>query len=196
MIRVLFIDLFGVLIGSNENSILKYVGENSECDLLTIKSVIFGELCMQLERKEISFNEYYQIILSKLNCNLDFITFQSIWINMEMGLLPMTQYISKYSKHFKLYILSNTTNRHINIIRKKYPFISQFDGIITSEQAGAHKPDQKIFEYASQLVNQKFKHCAFIDDCSFNVQAALALGINSHLYQKEDELILFLDGLL
>ena len=57
MTRVLFIDLFGVLIGSNENSILEYVGENSDCDLLTIKSVVFGEACMQLERNEISFNE-------------------------------------------------------------------------------------------------------------------------------------------
>jgi HAD superfamily hydrolase (TIGR01509 family) len=196
MIRTLFVDLFGVLIGSNEKPLLEYIAKRSKCDMLTIKNIIFGEYCMKLERNEISFNEYYKTILLELNSNIDFVEFQNLWNHMAMGILPMTKYIAEYQKHFKLYILSNTTEQHIDSIRKKYSFISQFDGVITSEQAGAHKPDKKIFKYACSLVKQNFENCAFIDDSIYNVRAASALGINSHLYLTDRQLRVFLKSLL
>ena len=108
----------------------------------------------------------------------------------------MTKYLKQYQKHFKIYILTNTTNNHIDRMSKKYLFINQCDGIITSETAQSQKPEEEIFTFACLYANTEQNNCAFIDDSVANVKAAQILGITSHCYQNEEKLKHFLKSLL
>ena len=196
MISVLFLDLFGVLIGADNDSIIKYVVDVCQINTKSAKETVFGEDCMRLERNEITFNQYFNNLSYKLNGNIDLEEFKFRWGEMQIGLLPMTKYIKKYHKYFKIYILTNTTNKHIQRISKKYIFINECDGVITSEMAKSNKPAVEIFKFACLYANIKSENCAFIDDSAANVEAAKKLGIKSHLYQNKEHLKQFLNSLL
>ena len=196
MINVLFLDLFGVLIGADNSSVINYVADTSKISKIDAKEIVFGEDCMRFERNEITFKQYFTNLSYKLNQSIEIEEFKLLWNRMTLGLLPMTKYLKKYQKHFKIYILTNTTNNHIHRISEKYLFINQCDGIITSEMANTHKPKEEIFKFACLYANTELNNCAFIDDSIINVKAAQILGVTSHLYADEKKLKQFLDTLL
>ena len=107
MINVLFLDLFGVLIGADTSSIINYVADTSKISKIDVKEVVFGEDCMRFERNEITFDQYFSSLSYKLNKSIEIEEFRLLWNRMTLGLLPMTKYLKKYQKHFKIYILTN-----------------------------------------------------------------------------------------
>ena len=58
----------------------------------------------------------------------------------------------------------------------------EFDCIVNSAAIGSAKPDAMIFERSLSLVGTAAQHAVFVDDQKINVQAAVALGINAHLF--------------
>ena len=195
MINVLFLDLFGVLIGADSDPIIKYVVDVCQINTKSAKEEIFGENCMRLERNEITFNQYFNNLSYKLE-NIDLEEFKIRWERMQLGLLPMTKYLKKYHKYFKIYILTNTTNKHIQRIRKTYIFIKECDGVTTPELRKSNKPEAEIFKFACLYAKTESENSAFIDDAAVNVEAAKKLGIKSHLYQNEENIRQFLSSLL
>ena len=195
MINVLFLDLFGVLIGTDNSSIINYIADIGAIRKIDAQEIIFGEDCMRLERNEIAFDQYFANLSYKLNKSIEIEEFRLLWNRMTLGLLPMTKYLKKYQKYFKIYILTNTTNKHIQRISKKYIFINECDGVITSEMAKSNKPEEEIFKFACLYANIESKNSAFIDDTAVNVEVAKKLGIKSHLYQNEEHLKQFLNSL-
>ena len=91
-------------------------------------------------------------------------------------------------------IISNTTESHIKSLKSKFSFLGQLNGIITSEKAGAHKPNAKIFQYALTEAGTDISASIFIDDSRLNVESAENLGIVSHHYTGYDGLIGFLSN--
>ena len=87
---------------------------------------------------------------------------------------------------------SNTTEAHIKSLQSQFVFLNSFNGIITSERAGTHKPHPNIFKFALEEANTDVTSSLFIDDSYSNVETAENLGIVSHHYTKFDGLIGFL----
>lgn len=54
-----------------------------------------------------------------------------------------------------------------------------FDGMVTSFEAHAAKPDARIFDYAVENLGIKPEETLFFDDSQVNVDAAKALGFNA-----------------
>lgn len=86
---------------------------------------------------------------------------------------------------YKLYLLSNTNPvmwRGVlareftkeGMCREDY-----FDGIVTSFEARALKPDARIFEYAARTLGIRPEETLFFDDSLENVEAARACGYNA-----------------
>ncbi|SVE46380.1 uncharacterized protein METZ01_LOCUS499234, partial [marine metagenome] len=94
--------------------------------------------------------------------------------------------------NFQVWIISNTTESHIKSLKSKFSFLSQLSGIITSERAGAHKPNPKIFQFAFEEANADVTSSLFIDDGYGNIKSAENLGLFSHHYTKFDGLVDFL----
>ncbi len=62
-------------------------------------------------------------------------------------------------------------------------FHELIDQVVISEQAGAHKPDQKIFEYALALVNEEAVNAWHIGDHPVNdIRGAAGVGITGIHY--------------
>lgn len=64
-----------------------------------------------------------------------------------------------------------------------------FDGIVTSFEAKALKPDRAIFDYAVELLGIDPAETLFLDDSAENAEAARALGFNAVVVEPGTEFI-------
>lgn len=95
--------------------------------------------------------------------------------------------LRRLRRSHKVYMLSNTNPIMWNS-KIKNEFTQEglqredyFDGIVTSFEAKAMKPDARIFEYACAKLGIKPSETLFIDDSQTNLDAAAALGFKTAL---------------
>lgn len=95
--------------------------------------------------------------------------------------------LEKWRKHYGIYLLSNT-----NRIMWQATIASEFekdgksreayfDGMVTSFEAKALKPDRRIFEYAVEHLGIRPEETLFLDDSAANLDAAAKLGFHTAL---------------
>jgi putative hydrolase of the HAD superfamily len=86
----------------------------------------------------------------------------------------------KASGKYKLVLLSNTNELHIDFIKENVSFYEEFkdcfDKFYLSHEINMRKPDIAIYEFVLEDNNIKAKECVFIDDTTKNTESALDLG--------------------
>lgn len=98
--------------------------------------------------------------------------------------LPVSrlQALRKLRKHYGVYVLSNTNpimwNSRIRELFEQEGLRREdyFDGIVTSFEAKAMKPDAGIFNYTASHLGINPAETLFLDDSEANIAAAEALG--------------------
>ena len=193
-ITTIFFDLFGVLLGIDQSVVIQYLSKLIETPYLKTQETVMGESFMRLERGEIDFTQYVDEISTRLpNGNrIEAGSLRDIWMNSKVGEMPAVSLLEKLLSNYQVWIISNTTESHIRSLQSKFPFLGLVSGIITSERAGAHKPNQKIFQFALSEANTDAASSIFIDDSHANTESAEDLGIVSHHYTGFDGLMKFL----
>lgn len=100
-------------------------------------------------------------------------------------------------KDYKLILLSNTNEIHIDWIKENVPFFEDFkacfDAFYLSHEINFRKPDAGIYEFVLKESNLNPEECLFIDDTRENTEAAAALGIHTWKLEptREDVIDLF-----
>ena len=193
-ITTIFFDLFGVLLGIDPSVVVQYLSNLTGLPYLKTREVAMGEPFMRLERSEINFTQYTDEIRAALpNGNrIEADGLRDIWMNSKVGEMPAVSLLEKLQSSCEVWIISNTTESHIKSLQSKFAFFDLVSGIITSERAGAHKPNQKIFQFALSETNTNAAASIFIDDSHANVKSAESMGFASHHYIEFDGLIEFL----
>ena len=193
-ITTIFFDLFGVLLGIDQSVVVQYLSNLTGLPYLKTREVAMGEPFMRLERSEINFTQYTDEIRAALpNGNrIETDVLRDIWMNSKVGEMPAVSLLEKLQSSCGVWIISNTTESHIRSLQSKFAFLDLVSGIITSERAGAHKPNQKIFQFALSETNTNAAASIFIDDSHANVKSAESMGFASHHYTGFDNLIEFL----
>jgi len=72
------------------------------------------------------------------------------------------------------------------VMLKKYT--KKFDVIVSSDEVGVRKPNFEIYKIALKMLKIKPSEALFIDNQIWNIQAAQKLGINTILYQNNQQL--------
>lgn len=97
----------------------------------------------------------------------------------------------KASSKFKLILLSNTNELHINWIKKHVSFYENFkncfDAFYLSHEINLRKPNADIFEFVLNKNNLKANECLFIDDNKDNIETAKKLNIKTWHINPETE---------
>ncbi|GAA4325974.1 HAD family phosphatase [Pontixanthobacter gangjinensis] len=109
------------------------------------------------------------------------------------------RFIKKLSeeKNFRLILLSNTNENHIEFIKQQVPFFEDFkkcfDAFYLSHEIGMRKPNPDIFEFVLQEHDLKPENCLFIDDTEENTATAARLGFKTWNIEptREDVIDLF-----
>lgn len=100
-------------------------------------------------------------------------------------------------KTYKLILLSNTNDLHINWVSDNVPFYNEFkasfDQFYLSHEINLRKPNADIYEFVLSNNNLKADECFFVDDTKDNIDTAATLGIHTWNIDetKEDIIDLF-----
>ena len=193
-ISTIFFDLFGVLLGIEQSVVVQYLSKLTNTPYLKTREITLGEPYMQLERGEVTFKEYVEDISAMLpNGNhIDANSLREIWMNSKIGEMPAISLLDDLLINYPIWVISNTTEAHIKSLQSQFYFLNSFNGIITSERAGTHKPNPSIFNFALSEANTDVASSLFIDDSHTNTESAKNIGIVSHHYTEFDGLIDFL----
>ena len=197
-IKTIFFDLFGVLLGADQSVVVQYLSRLIEAPYLKTRETAMGEPFMRLQRGEINFTQYVNEIRATLpNGNrIEVTPLQDIWMNSKAGEMPAVSLLEKLRTDYGIWIISNTTESHIKSLKSEFTFFDLVSGIITSEMAGAHKPNPQIFQFALSEANTDSVSSMFIDDSYTNVESAENLGFRAHHYVDYQKLEGFLDKIL
>ena len=193
-ISTIFFDLFGVLLGIDQSVVVQYLSKLTNTSYLKAREITMGEPYMRLERGEVTFKEYVEDISAILpNGNrIDANSLREIWMNSKIGEMPAVSLLDDLLINYPVWVISNTTEAHIKSLQSQFVFLNSFNGIITSERAGTHKPNPSIFNFALSEANTDVASSLFIDDSHTNTESAKNIGIVSHHYTEFDGLIDFL----
>jgi HAD superfamily hydrolase (TIGR01509 family) len=193
--NTIFFDLFGVLLGIDQSVVIQYLSKLTDTPYLETREITMGEPYMRLERGESKFHEYVGDIAALLpnGDRIDADRLRDIWMNSKVGEMPVVSLLNELQKKYGVWVISNTTEAHIKSLQTQFFFLNSFNGIITSERAGMHKPHPNIFKFALEEANTDVASSLFIDDSYGNVKSAENLGIVSHHYTRFDELVKFLE---
>ena len=109
------------------------------------------------------------------------------------------EFIKQLSKedNYKLILLSNTNEMHINYIKSNVSFYEEFkncfDAFYLSHEIHLRKPNLGIYNFVLQDNNLAANSCLFVDDTKENTNAAKELGIHTWNIDetKEDVVDLF-----
>ena len=183
-INTIFFDLFGVLLGIDQSVVIQYLSKLTNTPYLKTREITLGEPYMRLERGEIKFKEYIEHITALLP-NGDRINaerLRDIWMNSQVGEMPVVSLLDDLKKKYEVWVISNTTEAHIKSLQSQFVFLNSFNGIITSDRAGTHKPNPSIFNFALSEANTDPLSSLFIDDSNTNVISAENMGFKVHHY--------------
>jgi 2-haloacid dehalogenase len=87
-----------------------------------------------------------------------------------------------------LYAITNFSRVKFDLAAKRFPFLSEFRGVIVSSDEGLVKPDPAIFELFLKRFGLTAHDCLFIDDSAANVESAGRLGLATHHFRDPEAL--------
>ena len=94
----------------------------------------------------------------------------------------MTRFVQQLHGRYPLYLLSNTSDIHLDYFIAKYPVFQYFSDAVYSHIAGSIKPGRAIFELAIRQFGVEPSEAVYIDDLPANVAAARACGFHAIQY--------------
>ena len=115
------------------------------------------------------------------------------WNELLGEMTDPTLFLKKLSKSYDLCLVSNTNEAHIKYIRKQAgpflwnSFVEKFEALFLSYEIGHRKPDASYFNYVLEHMNTLPEEVLFVDDSPANIEAAQALGINTLLFNLQEQ---------
>lgn len=90
---------------------------------------------------------------------------------------------------YKVVALTNWSAETFPIALQRFEFLHWFEGIVVSGEEKTRKPFEKIYQLTLDRFNLNAEQCLFIDDNLRNIEAAQALGIQTHHFEQPKTLI-------
>ena len=182
MIKNVCFDVGNVLIDYQPDRYLREIGVPDIKREAMLKDIFFSKEWEQLDNGDITFDEAYDIIEKKsiltreeiISVFEDHLLKIFSLIDANVSLLPV---IKQYG--YKLFYISNFTERYFYRMQKKFPIWDIFDDGVISAAIKMSKPGKDIFLYAFNQFGIDPKESVFIDDLPENVATAKSLGMET-----------------
>lgn len=183
-IKNIIFDFGGVLLPINYDNIsngFARMGVDNAKDFYSQQAQI--DIFDQLERGQISGAEFLSE-LHKIIPSFSELEILETW-NSILGELPdsIPSFLRKVSKHYKIFLLSNTNELHQVVFEKDikerfHESLSDwFENVYYSHLTGYRKPETEIFNLVLLENNLNASETLFIEDTVQNLSGAVELGI-------------------
>ena len=190
MINTIIFDFGNVFINLDIENAIKHTFETFKIDEFSEEMIAFNSLYEQglISTKE--FIEFYAENFPEVS-EEELITVWNMMLkDFPKHRLEFLQQLKNDSK-YKLILLSNTNELHINWVKENIVFFEAFkncfDAFYLSHEINLRKPNNDIFEFVLEENTIEAKNCLFIDDNEGNCKTAVALGIKTWHLNPETE---------
>lgn len=191
MLETIIYDLGGVLIDWNPMYVYENYFEKKED-----RDFFFSNICTAEWNEEQdggrTIEEANQLLITKYpEWEVPIRDYYERWPEMIKG--PIQESVSilssiKSSNLFKLYALTNWSAETFPIAKKRFEFLSWFDGILVSGEEKTRKPFDEFYLKLIDKYNINKSATVFIDDNLRNIVAAQKLGIPSIHFKDANSL--------
>ena len=186
-IKNIIFDVGNVLVDFRYKGYMEDLGFTKEQVDLIEEKVVLDPIWEQLDLGVMKLSEVYKIMKEKIpgheDC-IDKLFDDKNLVNLVRSYDYTADLLNELKdKGYKLYILSNYPDEWFDLHSKtQFSFIPYVDGMIVSGKVKMIKPDSSIYELLLNTYELKASECMFFDDRVKNVEAALRLGIDAHVF--------------
>lgn len=140
-----------------------------------------GEEATKVHKGQMSIEKYFEFLKQYLKKETSFQEFIKIYQKSKKGLYEDTvEIINKLkSSGFKIYLLSNLREIDFEIFQKGFD-TSIFTEMFLSYDIDMLKPNDDIYQYMLNKINDLPSNIYFFDDNENNINGALRNGINAY----------------
>ena len=197
-IKNIIFDLGGVILNldySKTADEFKKIGILHFKDLYSQKkqTLLFDDF----EKGKIQPGEFISSLNDSENLKIKEIDFINAWNAMLLEIsTEKLEFIYRLKKDYKIFLLSNTNEIHINKFEsnlKKNNMLDQFykcfDKIYYSSRMGKRKPDENCFNQVLEENGLLAENTLFIDDSTQHILGAKEVGLNSFHLEKNKSII-------
>ena len=199
--KVIIFDLGAVILNINyQNTIDEFtkLGVKNASSFYSKK--VQTDLFNQIETGKITAEKFLTELQKETN-NATISQVKYAWNSMLLDLPnERLELIKALKSKYRIYLLSNTNNIHIDAFKKQLgnakweDFCNLFDKMYLSHEVGLRKPNAEIFKHILTEQKLKAEEVFFIDDSPQHIEGAKKLGIKTHhLLDNENITTLFPD---
>jgi len=194
MIKAFIFDIGNVLLAFDFDRALNRITPLCEFAITAERKAACDAIKNEYERGFMDRAEFLRQIYEQLGYRGTDAEFVSAWQEIFTENAPMVELVRSLKGRLPIYLLSNTSDLHMDYVFREYPFFNLFENAVYSYRAGCMKPEPKIYEITIQQLGVKPEETVFIDDLPKNVEAALQAGFRAFQYDLRNHEAL-LDGL-
>ena len=193
MIKTIIFDFGNVFINLDLEGALQYALNTFKIQSLSDEMIAFNSLYEQGLVSTDEFLEFYTENFSKLSKEELIEVWNFMLKDFPEHRLAFLKELKASSK-YKLILLSNTNELHINWIKQHVSFYNDFkncfDAFYLSHEIHLVKPNKNIFEFVLNENKLKKDECLFIDDNKDNINTAESMTIKTwHINPKTEDVV-------
>ena len=189
-INNIIFDLGGVLLNINYQKTADAFEQLGFHDFNTMYTQYTAdEIFSKLETGKISNEDFYNSLLAKAAQPIGIEDLQTAWNAMLLDF--RTESLAKLrqlKQEYRIFLLSNTNDIHWQAFQTIFTKSTGEDSLdhyfhkaYYSHQVGLRKPNADIYEFVAADAGMVIAETIFIDDSYNNIEAASALGFQTHL---------------
>ncbi|MCK4881336.1 MAG: HAD family phosphatase [Bacteroidales bacterium] len=192
-IRNILFDLGGVILDIDVQATLKRFYElGFPAELMQFSNSMTTDLYFKYGTGKLDTVQFRNQIRKATGAEMTDHAFDEAWNAMLVRIPEERAALLKVlSKRYNLYMLSNTSELHVQVFEKMYFDIAGesmhrvFKKIYYSHEIGWHKPDHKAWEHVINDAAIKPEETLFLDDNIHNIKASQELGFQAiHIHER------------
>ncbi len=193
MIKTIIFDFGNVFINLDIEGAIKETYESLEINEFSEEIIAFNSFYEQGLVSTDEFLEFYSENFPKLSKEILIDLWNLILKDLPEYRLTFLKQL-KASAKYKLILLSNTNDLHINCIKNTISFYENFkncfDKFYLSHEIQLKKPNQDIFNFVLSENQLRPEECLFIDDNKDNIETAKNLNFKTwHINPDTEDVV-------
>lgn len=180
-IRSFIFDIGNVILPFDFNRALRRVQAQTVVPLESLAAA-FRPLQDDYESGRIGHGQFVEQSIAMMRFQGTPAEFVAAWREIFEENPAMTRLIEQLRPRYPLYLLSNTSDLHLDYIVARYPVFAHFTDAVYSYRAGCLKPARSIYEIAARQFGVEPGQTVYIDDIPVNVAAARECGFHAIRY--------------
>lgn len=153
------------------------------------------EIFDKYETGNLGTQDFINLLLEKMKKDTTANAVVLAWNSMLLSIaVENIQFISSIKPKYKVYMLSNTNELHIDLAFSRWkestgdnPY-DLFDKVYLSHELGMRKPNAEIFDFVCNDIGISPEKILFIDDSEQHIDGANKLGLQTHLLRDINRL--------